>query len=345
MGIPTPGDEKGYSRKWPAGEWNQKVVRDILKNTAYIGVWYAKRKQKIGKRKIVTRPLEECIPVPMPPIVDPAVFATAQTRLAARDYTGRQRYQYLVAGRVKCSCGYAMHGSTASFGNREKVYQYYKCNRYREAAGPCGAPKFRQDAVDATVWRFALELLRDPEKLLKGYKEAQSASYEEQAVLYRQIEQIERQIAEQETTLAEILTDKRQARSDSLKAHLTEDAERVGELIDSLKAKRDALHERLEEEGITDEFIGDTVEFMRAMRDELRDVDETADFETQRVIVTRLNLRVTLRVTDGVQWCDIHWLRKVYPRVCEKTHKSQRTTSSSGRRPLRLSVAGGSCAA
>ena len=96
----------------------------------------------------------------------------------------------------------------------------------------------------------------------------------------------------------------------------------MGELIDNLKAKRDALHSRLEEESITDEFIRDTVEFMTAMREELQDIDETADFEAQRVIVTRLNLRVTLRVTDGIKWCDIHWLRKVYPRVCEKTHKS-----------------------
>lgn len=58
------------------------------------------------------------------------------------------------------------------------------------------------------------------------------------------------------------------------------------------------------------------------MREELADIDETADHEAQRVIVSRLNLRVTLRVTDEQKWVDIHWLRKVYPRVCEEMYRS-----------------------
>ena len=93
-------------------------------------------------------------------------------------------------------------------------------------------------------------------------------------------------------------------------------------MIDNLQRKQTALVQRQEEEGITDEFISDTIEFMRAMRDELADIDETADYEAQRVIVSRLNLHITLRVTDGVKWVDIHWLRRVYSRVCEGTHRS-----------------------
>lgn len=62
-------------------------------------------------------------------LIDDQVFAIAQDRFERNKRLGKRnrKYDYLLAGHIKCHCGYAMSGVHTA-GRGEKVYLYYHCN-------------------------------------------------------------------------------------------------------------------------------------------------------------------------------------------------------------------------
>ena len=175
--------------------------------------------------------------------------------------------------------------------------------------GTCGIGKFRADQVDRAVWTWAYELLRDPARILRGYHEARHQLDGQHAAQRAQLDLLDEQIAVSDRELAETLVDKRKAQSQSLKDRLGQDTQRLGQLLDDLRAKRAAMAAKLGEETITNAEIEQVIRTVAAIHEELDDVDAEADVATQRKLIEALNLRVTIYIgADGAKWIDIQWL-------------------------------------
>src|SRR5690606_22268612 len=115
MKIPT---KKGKSI------WHRQVVRQILKNEAYVGRFYHNRwdtegilgnKYRDSDEKVTMkeRPRDEWILVPCPPIIDEDVFNHAQRLLSEsrRRWAKRSRRKYLLSGLLRCGeCGNTLTG-------------------------------------------------------------------------------------------------------------------------------------------------------------------------------------------------------------------------------------------
>jgi site-specific DNA recombinase len=286
--VPTRGGK--------LGEWTGRMVRKILNKRAYTGTWEAYTWRTIGKNKWEKRPKEERIPIQIPVIIHQPLFDSVQQKLKSRQ-AGRTQTNYLMSCRIACQCGRTCVGLRHRNGITPKIYLQYRCNATQER-NPCGAPVFPAEQVDETLWQFALELISNPEKLLRGYKEMQDEDAQEHNDLRRQIAELTEQIEAGRSLLADILDQRDRAKSDELKAMLDERAEAAGAAIDELKQRLLALQAKLEAAPFTEvniDAIVKEVAALREMYEALHTIDEEADFEAKRALIELLNLRCTLK--------------------------------------------------
>lgn len=172
-GIPT---KRGNSK------WARATVRQILRNPAYIGIWYYGRRDCTGyainrklpdtKAQLKEKPQEQWIPIPVPPIVDLEVWQRAQEKLkeARRLWSGWSKEEYLLSGIITCGdCGCSMHGAVKQKQSGER-YRTYTCVRTTadELGRGCRPIKsILADLVEETVWKQVKSWLDDPSALTK----------------------------------------------------------------------------------------------------------------------------------------------------------------------------------
>jgi len=182
MGFRTPTGKQS--------RWNRGSICHILKNPAYKG-HAAFGKNKCIPRKSRLRPnkgqaaqpranystirvqKEKWIYIPVPPIIDPALFEVVQEQLALNKKLKRERKtgaRYLLQGLVVCHlCGYGYHGNTAT-GSRK--HNYYSCGGTRVYANRdrmCDNSSIYADALEKLVWSEIKNLLNNPSHLEKEY--------------------------------------------------------------------------------------------------------------------------------------------------------------------------------
>ena len=118
MGIETRRAKKKV-KKAAATEWNGAYLTELLHNETYAGTWHYGKNDKNHRLK----PKREWIAVEVPAILNQELWQMAQKRFEVQKRrSNNQKYQYLLSGRVKCGCGYAMIGRCT----RGK-YFYYAC--------------------------------------------------------------------------------------------------------------------------------------------------------------------------------------------------------------------------
>lgn len=120
-------------------------------------------------------PKEEWITIPVPALVDPALFEAVQEQLEENRRRARipeKGSRYLLQGLLVCAkCGYAYHGCT-----NDERNAYYRCR------GSMSLPRFggkrwcwnkelRMDQTDAAVWQEVCHLLEEPERLEQEYRQ------------------------------------------------------------------------------------------------------------------------------------------------------------------------------
>src|SRR5947209_8980871 len=179
--------------------WDRTTVWDMLKNPAYMGMAAFGKTQAgpLGPRLRAQRgrplqprearshrdtPPEDWLHIPVPPIVDAAVFAAVHEQLQEnrrRARLGLRGAKYLLQGLVCCGqCGYAYYGKAISPSARKhhpRHYAYYRCvgtDAYRfGGVRVCGNHQVRTDLLDLAVWREACTLLEQPHRLEDEYRQ------------------------------------------------------------------------------------------------------------------------------------------------------------------------------
>jgi site-specific DNA recombinase len=178
--------------------WDRTTVWGILKNSAYVGqARFGKtrvgpqRPRLRGQRgkpaqprkdsSVYDTPVEDQIAIPVPAIIEEALFAVVAEQLTENRLRRRERQcgsRYLLQGLLVCGkCGYAYYGKPLSLSSRKgksRDYAYYRCvgtDAYRFGGQRvCGNRQCRTDLVDRAVWQDVCALLSDPERVRREYE-------------------------------------------------------------------------------------------------------------------------------------------------------------------------------
>ena len=260
--------------------WSKTMVRYMLRNRAYLGERiYNRRSYKSyrrGERSRMANPPEAWVVKENahPPIVNPDLFASAQSRQKARAVTiGRTAHRpYLLTGIARCArCGYRMIGQPLS-GNGHR-YLTYTCSGYlRIGKAVCRSVHVSADVLEAEVLRTIRERLTSPswkQEMLSTLRaivneEFGSGAESQLDGLQHQLDDVEHQI---KNIVAAIQSSGRFS-------------EAMTEALSDLESRRDALRMRLGEaekriqtqvkmDTITAELAGRFEDFDRVWREGL----------------------------------------------------------------------------
>lgn len=163
-------------------KWSLTTVRDILRNSAYIGTAHFGKSEpyegiqgriyrtpKGNKRQVPiaaskARPKELWIPINVPQIISESDFEVAQIKLEEniKKASRKTRIPSILQGLLVC--GYC--GGTYYKKMRSSKYSYYCCGQRVTGKGCC-APSVRQEDLDALVWTHIIELLKNPQLIEK----------------------------------------------------------------------------------------------------------------------------------------------------------------------------------
>jgi site-specific DNA recombinase len=190
--------QTGCQTRGGATSWYASTIRGMLDNPAYIGraafgrarflpprprLRPIRGHQKPSPRATarVPMPREEWIEIPVPPIVDPAVFEAVRAQLEENRRRKRERERgqcWLLQGLTVCQrCGYAYYGKTAP---RSRKYdpmnalRYYRCtgaDGYRfSGKAVCNNGPVRSDQLEQVVWDQVRALLQEPRRVADEYR-------------------------------------------------------------------------------------------------------------------------------------------------------------------------------
>ena len=212
-----------------AQHWSCSTVAVILRNEAYIGkAAYLKtmssgkrtRHNRTGRQKAgavrrltsrTARAREEWIELPVPVIVDEAVFARAQQQRAVnRRFSPRKTIeQTLLQGLCVCGhCGYAMGRHSGGSSGTTLRRHYYRCHGIdpwrRPHGAVCDNPVVRADELDEAVWKEVLALLENPE-LIQSEINRRLAVANDTVAARRRIDTLHSELARIETRLRRLL--------------------------------------------------------------------------------------------------------------------------------------------
>jgi len=178
--------------------WYASTIRGMLDNPAYIGRAAFGRARFLPPRprlrpirghpqpspratSRVPVPPEEWIEIPVPRLVDPAVFEAARAQLEENRKRKRDRKPgrgWLLQGLTVCRrCGYAYYGKAAPRSRKydpTNTLRYYRCtgadgHRFSGEA-VCNNRPVRGDHLEQTVWDQVRMLLEDPGRVADEYR-------------------------------------------------------------------------------------------------------------------------------------------------------------------------------
>ena len=178
--------------------WHASTIRGMLDNPAYIGRAAFGRARFLPPRprlrpirghpqsspratSRVSVPPEEWIEIPVPRLVDPAVFEAVRGQLEDNRKRKRDRKPgqgWLLQGLTVCRrCGYAYYGKAAPRSRKydpTNTLRYYRCtgadgHRFSGEA-VCNNRPVRGDHLEQAVWDQVRTLLEDPGRVADEYR-------------------------------------------------------------------------------------------------------------------------------------------------------------------------------
>jgi site-specific DNA recombinase len=294
------------------GRWLHGIIRPILKNETYAGVWYYRKEAARRDASI------EAIPVSVPLVISRELWEQAQKQIMLNtEFSRRNRKpgRYLLARRVTCGdCGYKMTGNNKKDKRGQDKYFYYVCpnmSNHKERACVCHSPRFHSKIVDAKVWDRLEEVSRDREQLVAGLRGYQARQESKTEPIRRELAYVENLIKEKTAEWEDDYASMKFLTSDRAKAKKAADIAQVEAVLDGLEKRKADLLTQLEDKSLTDEQIIGITEFAAQVADDmtkLRQLEfegqnnlelKKAVYEAKRKLLAVLDLQVTLFVEDG----------------------------------------------
>lgn len=293
--------------------WERSVVWGMLTHPAYTGTaafgktrqgplrprLRAQRGRPVQPRHATSTydmPREEWLPIPVPAIVDPAVFGAVQEQLQVNKEHARQSprgARYLLQGLVQCQqCGYAFYGKPVSRKTAKgklRAYAYYRClgtDAYRFGGERmCQNTQVRTDLLDLAVWREVCGLLAHPERLAEEYQRRAQANTagkrQEYTTLEAQGGKLRQGLARLIDSYAEGLLEKHE-----FEPRITRLRHRIAQLEEQRQQleEMDALHAELRL------IIGRLEDFATKVHHSLEEADWLSKREMIRALVKRVEV-------------------------------------------------------
>jgi site-specific DNA recombinase len=282
--------------------WDHKTLWDMLKNPAYKGeaAFGKTRWMPVGPRLRAPRgrpaqsrrgyagndaPKEEWITIPVPVLVDAALFDAVQEQLEENRRRARipeKGSRYFLQGLLVCAkCGYAYCGRTNDARNA-----YYRCGGAMNVPRQgfervCWNKELRMDQADAAVWQEVCHLLENPERLEQEYRQRLQAAPQpnEHEGLSAQVSKLRRGIARLIDSYADGLIEKQE-----FEPRVTRMRERMQHLEEQLQ--------HLKEESEVEEELRLILGHLETFASKVQDGLHQADFQTRRDIIRALVKRV-----------------------------------------------------
>jgi site-specific DNA recombinase len=173
--------EKGIKTPLDNSRWHFGTIREMIKNTTYIGTaYYGKTEAYEGKSDLIryhrsgkfikakyakkSRPVGEWIPISVPPIISESDFELAQERLKKnKEFSSRNtKYPALLQGLVLCGiCGLPFY--KRAWKCKESISSDYCCrSKMDKKFKRCTNPSVPQKELDEAVYKEILNLIKDP---------------------------------------------------------------------------------------------------------------------------------------------------------------------------------------
>lgn len=288
LGVPTRGDKyKHVKKKRGYGQWNRQTVRRILTRETYIGTWH------FGK----LNPDENDIPIEVPPIVTPELFAAVMPRLERnRKMSSRNtKHEYLMAKQLTCGCcGYKMTGIKRKHKNKD--YCYYRCpaKYHVDSTRSCALPQFRQEKVDDAVWNWIKSVLSNPKMLSQGLEDFQEQQERENAPLRQRLSVINDLLIENKDKLDRLL--ELYISGELAKEMLVDHKHRLEKTQTELEAEKTRLVQHLETKELSAEQLQTLEQFAHEIGEGLSELDD--NFGDRRKIIDMLDVQAILAVED-----------------------------------------------
>jgi site-specific DNA recombinase len=318
-GVPTRGKAKAVARiaegknisHYIGRGWTRHDIYKILREEAYTGVFYANQNQRVytdrtgkptTKSRVVTRHRDEWIRLEFPElrIIEQQLFDEVQVLLSS----GRQRnapqpkHEYLMARRIRCTCGYAtaVHAMNTQ---RQTKNLYYQCGAKRDRVKNkdvlCSIPTVRADLLDSKVWERLERFLRDPQEQLETLRQAQADIEKQHGEALARMREAEATRAEYRRRLA-VYSDQ------EAEGLITRDMlrERKAEL-DKRLAAAEVVYREYEQllagKVLTDGEIGDILHDLEELRDELERMGELT-FVKRRRLIEAMNITGKMAIEE-----------------------------------------------
>lgn len=191
IGIPTAKGGK---------VWHRQVVRQILLNESYTGMYYQNKydteghyvkKQSGEKVEYKLRPRDEWIEMKIPAIIDEEQFDYSQQLLGQgrRRYDNYIKHNYLLSGLVRCGrCGGTMTGRKRI--SHGKDFYVYACRKNYAGAKDKGCGKeISENKLNNAVWEYLKELFDNPVKISEHMETKEDKTY-----LLNELDRVEKEI-------------------------------------------------------------------------------------------------------------------------------------------------------
>ena len=303
--------------------WDRATIGGMLKNPAYKGEaafgktaieplhprLRAQRGRPLQPKHAYSHrdvPTEQWMSIPVPALVDAALFDAVQEQLQENRQRARvpQRgAKYVLQGLIVCACcGYAYYGKAISPSGRkhhERSYAYYHCigsDAYRfGGVRLCWNKQLRTELVDEAVWEEVCRLLEHPERLEQEYRRRllqEEQTPDELSSLEARMGRLRQGIARLIDSYAEGLIDK------------GEFEPRVTRMRERLKQMEEQAKQIKDEAGLEHELrliLGRLDEFAARVKAELHEANWLTRREIIRALVKRVEIdqeqvRVVFRV-------------------------------------------------
>ncbi len=319
-GVPSP---TGNAR------WSRSMIGVLLSNSAYAGQarfgknasipWQPPLRPARGRAPIPTRPFrqvpappEQWITIPVPALIDAALFAGVQEQLDENRRRNRRRadsIRYLLQGLLVCqACGYAFcgYGQAHRAGPSGSGHHYYRCtgteaSRYG-GQRRCDARPLLGEPLDAAVWIEICRLLQDPARV--------AAEYQRRLQVLRtgprrpELETVERQLAKLRAGIGRLIDS--YAEGVISKAEFEPRLAGMRRRVTKLEAEATTLQDAAEQARSLQLVIGKLELFAALVRDRLDEADRDTKRDIVRTLVRRVEIgehhvRVVFRVDPGPQ--------------------------------------------